>query len=149
MVAGGAAAPVGFAPGEVIAVDSAPIIYYLEDHPRHAPRFAPLFEAADAGAVEIVISAITVAEVLSGPMAQGSELLVARYREALASTPHWTVYPVDVDLAADAARLRARYKLRLPDALQVATALKARADRFVTHDRRLKRVKELTVVGIA
>ena len=144
-----AAATVEFSPGEVIAIDSAPIIYYLEAHPRYARRFAPLFEAADEGRVDIVISAITVAEVLSGPLAQADELLAARYREALSATPHWTVYPVDVELAEDAARLRARYKLRLPDALQVATALKARADRFVTHDRRVKRVKELKVVGIA
>lgn len=133
----------------VVAVDSAPIIYYLEDHPRFALRFAAVFEAADAGVISIAISAITLTEVLSGPLARGNELLAARYREALATHPHWTVHPVDVGIAEDAARLRARYRLRLPDALQIATALRARAERFVTHDRRLKKVRELRVIGIA
>lgn len=134
--------------GAVVAVDSAPIIYYLEDHPRFASRFAGLFEAADAGRVSIAISTITLAEVLSGPLARGNEVLGARYRETLTGHPHWTVHPVDVSVAEDAARLRARYRLRLPDALQIATALRAHADRFVTHDRRLKKVRELQVIGL-
>ena len=57
--------------------------------------------------------------------------------------------PLDAELAEDAARLRSRYRLRLPDAIQVATAIRGRADVFVTHDRRLRRVKELNVVGPA
>jgi hypothetical protein len=30
-----------------VLVDSAPIIYTLEDHPRFAARFHPIFEALD------------------------------------------------------------------------------------------------------
>lgn len=148
MVSARTSAEPEFSAGEIVAVDSAPIIYYLEGHAVYAERFAPLFEAADAGHVEIVISTITIAEVLAGPLMRGNELLAARYREALLSTPHWTVLPVDAQVAEDAARLRVRYRIRLPDALQIATALSARADRFITHDRRLKRIEELRVVGI-
>lgn len=140
--------PLSVRDGSIVAVDSAPIIYFLENHPRFADRFAPIFSAADAGGIEIVISAITVAEVLAGPIARGQEAVVARYREALTAGAHWHVIPVDSAIAEDAARLRARYKLRLPDALQVATALRAGADTLVTHDRRLKRIRELTVIGL-
>jgi predicted nucleic acid-binding protein len=135
--------------GSIVAVDSAPIIYFLENHPRFSTRFAPIFSAADAGDIQIVISAITVAEILAGPITRGNDVLVARYREELTTSPNWSVYPVDAPLAEDAARLKARYKLRLPDAIQIATALRARADRFVTHDRRLKRIRELAVIGFS
>ncbi len=35
--------------GGTVTVDSAPIIYFLEGHPHFAPRYAPLFERAEAG----------------------------------------------------------------------------------------------------
>jgi hypothetical protein len=57
-------------PDSIVAIDSAPIIYFLEGHRRFAERFAPFFLTADAGEIEIVISAITAAEVLSDPIAR-------------------------------------------------------------------------------
>ena len=36
-------------PGGRVVVDSAPIIYLLEDDAVFAPRFAPFFERAEAG----------------------------------------------------------------------------------------------------
>ena len=66
--------------GSLRTFDSAPIIYFLEDHPRYAEHFAPAFDAVDAGRVQAVVSAITLAEVLSGPLAAGNEILAARYQ---------------------------------------------------------------------
>jgi len=135
--------------GSRVAVDSAPIIYFLEDHARFAPHFAPVFGAADAGRASILVSAVTIAEVLAGPISKGRDAETSRLRAALTGSPNWTVVPLDAELAEDAARLRFRYRLRLPDAIQVATAIQGRVDLFVTHDRRLRRVKELNVVGPA
>ncbi len=42
--------------------------------------------------------------------------------------------------------LRARYGLRSPDAIQVATAVHQRADSFVTNDAGLRRIKEIQVM---
>ncbi|WP_404987325.1 type II toxin-antitoxin system VapC family toxin [Candidatus Hadarchaeum sp.] len=53
---------------------------------------------------------------------------------------------MDAAIAERAADLRARYGLRTPDALQVATALHAGATAFLTNDARLKAVRELEVV---
>jgi predicted nucleic acid-binding protein len=130
----------------VLVVDTAPIIYWLEGHPRFAERFAAVFQAAESGAAAIVISAVTLAEVLAGPLRAGNELLTAQYREALTRSPGWQVMPVDVDVAVEAARIRAAYRLRLPDAIQVATAVRAGAAALVTHDRALRRVRGLRVV---
>ena len=131
----------------VLAVDTAPIIYWLEGHPRLADRFAPVFEGAESGAVQVVISTVTLAEVLAGPLRNGNEILTAQYREALTRSAGWQVMPLDVEVAVEAARIRAAYRLRLPDAIQVATAIRAGAAALVTHDRALRRVRGLRIVG--
>jgi predicted nucleic acid-binding protein len=94
-----------------------------------------------------VISTVTLAEVLAGPLRAGNELLTAQYREALTRSLGWQVMPLDVDTAVQAARVRTAYRLRLPDAIQVATAIRTGAAALVTHDRALRRVRGLKVVG--
>lgn len=121
-------------PGRVV-VDSAPIIYLLEDDAVFAPRFAPFFERAEAGGHELMISTVTLAEVLTGPLRAGNERLAARYRSVLTTPPAWRLVELTVAIAHRAARIRARSRLRLPDAVQVATALETSSIGLVTHDR--------------
>ena len=142
----------GIPRGAVITLDTAPIIYFLQDHPVFAPLFAPVFEAADRGDLGIVISAVTLAEVLTGPLQAKNEVLTARYRETLTRSPGWELWPVDEEVAATAARFRAEYKFRTPDAIQVATAIASRSHALVTNDRRLRKVRGILVLvphGIA
>ena len=118
-----------------ITVDSAPIIYVLEDHPEFAPRYARLFERAEAGNHELVISTVTLTEILTGPLRAGDEELADRYRSTLTSLPTWRAVDLSPAIAHRAARIRARSGLRLPDAVQLATALETASVAFVTHDR--------------
>ena len=39
----------GIGSGDLVLVDSAPLIYLLDDHPEFAPRFEGLFEAYEQG----------------------------------------------------------------------------------------------------
>jgi predicted nucleic acid-binding protein len=64
-------------------VDTAPWIFLLEDHPEFAARFLGLFEAADRGDIDIALSTITLAEVLSGPLKAGQVALARRYESLL------------------------------------------------------------------
>ena len=132
--------------GALITLDTAPIIYFLQDHPIFAPLVAPIFEAADRGELGIVISAVTLAEVLTGPLQAKNEVLAARYRETLTRSPGWELWPVDEEVAATAARFRAEYKLRTPDAIQIATAIASRSHAFVTNDKRLRKVRGILVL---
>ena len=132
--------------GAVVTLDTAPIIYYFQDHPVYAPLFAPVFEAADRGDLNIVISAVSLTEVLTGPLQANNEALTARYRETLTRSPGWELRPVDEEVAASAARLRAEYKLRTPDAIQVATAIASRSHALITNDRRLRKVVGILVL---
>lgn len=134
--------------GASITVDSAPIIYFLQDHPTFAPRFSPLFDAASDGRITLAISTITVAEIMAGPLAAGNDILAGQYREVLCRSPGWQSIAVDEQVAAEAARLRARYRLRLPDAIQVATAIATRSWALATHDSALAKVKDIRVLGV-
>ncbi len=133
--------------GAVVLVDSAPIIYFLENHRTLAPRYLHLFTRAAEGELEIAISTITIAEVLSGPAAAGNELLLEKYRGALVHGVGWRVVEVSEALAVSAARLRAKYRLKLPDAIQLATAVFIGAYALVTHDRDFKSVKDVRILS--
>lgn len=53
---------------------------------------------------------------------------------------------IDDTTASSAASLRARYQLKTPDALDVATAIEMGCDAFLTNDAGIKRVTELHVL---
>lgn len=129
--------------GGRVLVDSAPIIYVLEANARLAAHFAPLFERHARGEIALAITTITLAEVLAGPLAAGKEALAKRYRATLET---WQVVDLDSDIAESAARMRAAYRLNLPDAVQLASAVAINACALVTHDRDFSRVSELPVL---
>lgn len=128
----------------LLLLDTAPIIYCLESNARYAARFQPLFERHAAGEFRFAVTTITVAEVLAGPLQAGDEALTRRYRAVLES---WRCVELDVEIAESAARLRATLRLKLPDAVQAASALAINAAALVTHDRDFSRVKPLRVIS--
>jgi predicted nucleic acid-binding protein len=130
--------------GALVLVDTAPIIYTLEGHRRFAARFEPLFRRHGAGEIVLAVTTVTIAEVLTGPMKAGEEALARRCRAALGA---WMVVDFTSDIAECAARLRGRYGLKPPDAIQLASALAINADALVTHDRDFDRVTGIQVLA--
>jgi len=128
----------------LVLLDTAPIIYCLEDHVELAPRFLPLFEAHRNGDLRFAVTTITLAEVMTGPLQAQDEAVARRYRAILES---WQVVDLDSSIAESAARLRASLRLKLPDAVQAASALAINADALVTHDRDFSRLKSLRVIS--
>lgn len=126
-----------------LLVDTAPFIYILESHPKFADQFVGLFEAAAAGKLNIALSTITLAEVLTGPFKAGQTALAKRYEKALSG---YTLISVTPPIAALAAQLRVQYRLKLPDAIQLATALDVGATAFVTHDRDFSQVTGMKIL---
>jgi len=121
-------------PNSLIAIDSAPLIHWLVEHPRWGGAYAGLFEGIAEGRWRGQISAVTLAEVLTGPLAQGREQLAERYEAILGDPANLALVSLTPAIAMGAARLRARYRLRLPDAIQLATALHGGAVALVSHD---------------
>jgi len=128
----------------LVLIDSAPVIYLLEGHPKFGPRFKPLFEAHASGRLRFAVTTISIAEILTGPLQAGDDALARRYRAILEA---WQTIALDVDIAESAARLRASLRLKLADAIQAASALAINADALVTHNRDFSRVHSLRIIS--
>jgi predicted nucleic acid-binding protein len=129
--------------GALLLMDSAPIVYFLEAHPKLAKVFKPLFERHAAGELHFAVTTVSIAEVLTGPLQSGNEALAERFRTILES---WQVVDLTADIAESAARLRASLRLKLPDAVQAASAIATGADALVTYGRDFSRVQSLRVL---
>ena len=136
-------------PAGTIALDTVAFIYYIEDHPRFARALHPLFHDADTGERLLITSALTLLEVLVGPLRSGNGELAARYEAILTRSPGLTLVEIDHTQLRSAAQLRALTNIRTPDALQLAAALNQRAAALVTNDRRLPEIPGLPIVQLA
>jgi predicted nucleic acid-binding protein len=130
-----------------LGLDTAVFIYHLEAHPRYLSLTQELLTGVQSGRWSAITSIVTLMEVTVRPW-QLNRMAVAReYEVLLAHFPHLLLAEVTRDVARRAAQLRAHYRLRPADALQVATALIYGATAFVTNDRLLARLtSDLEVV---
>jgi predicted nucleic acid-binding protein len=67
----------------------------------------------------------------------------------LVNSPSVLFYPIDETIADQAANIRAPYEVTLLDAFQIATAISAGCDSFLTNDVELKRVTEIPILPVS
>jgi predicted nucleic acid-binding protein len=119
------------------------LIYYIEENQRHSKILDPLFLTNSKGKFLFQTSVITLLEVLVLPMRQKEHQLVEQYQNILCNSPTIEIFDLNIEIAKTAAGIRAKYGLKTPDSIQVATAVYTSADYFLTNDIRLKAVKEI------
>lgn len=129
-----------------LGLDTAPIIYLIERHPRYAPLVAATFRRMLARGLRGVTSTTTLAEVLVQPIKRGDAALANTYYRFLVHSDYLDTLPITESVAARSAALRAAYNLKLPDALQLAVAREAGCEAFLTNDLTLRRVTELRIL---
>ena len=129
-----------------LGFDTAPIIYFVEAHPKYGPVMLEIVRRVDAGGLTGVTSVITLIEVLTHPMKHGSVKLQAEYKDLLVNTAFFETVDIDSEIAVLAASLRARHNLRTPDAVQIAASINGGCEAFLTNDAGLRRVTELRVI---
>jgi predicted nucleic acid-binding protein len=134
--------------GRRVAVDTVAFIYLIEEHPKYWPLVRSLFQDADKGRREIVTSALTLLEVLVIPYRVGDLALAERYEAVLTQSRNVHLVDVDAHQLRAAAQLRAAFRFRTPDALQVAAALSRRCTTLITNDRDLPAIPGLEIVQL-
>ena len=132
--------------GAVVGLDTAPVIYYIEENEDYLGAVQPFFEALDKSAFQVVTSTLTLMEALVHPVRRGDVELADQYRDILLNSDGLKTVAVTHAIAEIAAQLRARYVIRTPDAIQVATAIHQGATFFLTNDSRLSVISELQVL---
>ena len=135
-------------PGPV-GLDTAIFIYLIERHPTYEPLLVPLFQSLNEGALEACTSSITLLELLVKPYRSGDAELAARYEAFLTQSRGLTLLSPDRQILHTAAHLRAARQVKTPDALQLATALRAGCTAFLTNDRRLPTLPRLRIVQLS
>jgi predicted nucleic acid-binding protein len=128
--------------------DSMLFIYWIEDHPKYAPRLARILEKMRERDDTLCTSTFTVGEVLSGAYKRNDSILVARIRELFAD-PEIETMPFTTATADTYASIRARLGLSPADAIHLASAAEASTDVFLTNDNALvgKRVPGIQFVA--
>lgn len=132
-----------------VGIDTAIFIYFIEEDTRYISTVAPLFEAADAGGIEIVTSALTLLEVLIVSYRAGNLALAERYEALLTRGRGIRLIDLSRDHLRRAAQLRASMGVRTPDALQLAAAHSVSCTFFVTNDRRLPSGPDLKILQLS
>jgi predicted nucleic acid-binding protein len=127
-------------------LDTAPVIYYIERNPQYFALVSVVFNYIVNSRAVGVVSPITLAECLVLPAQLGQTQLQQHFIELLTETDRIEFIEIDQTIALQAAQIRARYKLQLPDAFQVAVALAVGCEAFLTNDVIFRRVTELQVL---
>lgn len=127
-------------------LDTAPVIYFVERNPHFVNLVDPIFARLEND-ITAVVSPITLAECLIHPLRLGLTNLQQAFVDVMQQEE---VIFVDINsyVAKEASRIRVHYNLQLPDALQIAAALIAECQAFLTNDEALKRVTELRVLVV-
>ncbi len=81
-------------------------------------------------------------------MRLGKEDLAVRYHELLTKSQNTEIIELTSSIASKAALMRARYNLKTPDSIQIATALEYGADYFLTNDHKLTGIPDISVVTL-
>ena len=132
--------------GQIVGLDTAPLIYFIEENPTYLERTDVFFEAMVRGEFRVVTSVVSLLEVLIYPLRQGNTTLAQQYRDILFNEEGLSTIPVSPGIAEAAAQLRAVHNLRSLDAIQMATAITEGAAFFLTNDARLPSLPGLEVL---
>ena len=135
--------------GKKLFLDTAPVIYYVENHPQYDSLVKYVFDGIDSGLLSAVTSPITLSECLVYPYRLGLTELQQDFIDLIVSGINVEFIQIDELIAKQASQLRARYNLALLDSLQISVAIVSQCDIFLTNDIQLKRVKELTILVLS
>ncbi|MEA3417283.1 MAG: type II toxin-antitoxin system VapC family toxin [Thermodesulfobacteriota bacterium] len=129
-----------------MCIDTVPFIYFIEKDPKYLNIVRQIFAEIDVGKIDAITSTITLLEVLVLPFKTKNESLAEKYRKILLYAEGLTTFEIFHEVSELSAKLRAKYSIRTPDAIQIAVGIIYGADTFLTNDSSLKKVEDIRVV---
>lgn len=128
------------------AIDANLLIYFFDnDHPLH-PIVVEMFHAAEESELKVSGSELLVAELLTYSKLSDS---AARDIEGRLKLLPISYHPVSLEIFVLAAALRRQHpSLKLNDAIHVAAAVEAKANRFITNDKNIIKLKKIDSLDI-
>ncbi|MCD6398088.1 MAG: PIN domain-containing protein [Spirochaetaceae bacterium] len=133
---------------QVVGLDTMIFIYSMEARKPYIPFLRSIFNYIEGGFVKGVTSAITLLEILVKPIKDQNITAIKDYKFLLNNFPNLKMVNIDPGIAERGAELRAKYGIRTPDALQVASAIENQATIFISNDNKLKKIKEIGIIAL-
>jgi predicted nucleic acid-binding protein len=118
----------------------------LKKNPKYLGLLRPFFDEINAGKIDAITSTITLLEVLVLPFKTKNESLAGKYRDILLHAEGLTTFEIFHEVSELSSKLRAKYSIRTPDAIQIAVGIIYGANAFLTNDSSLKKVRDIRVV---
>lgn len=134
-----------FPRGSRVYLDTAPIIYGVEEHEVYWPILQPLWVLLENGEIEVVTSELTVLETLVLPLRNQDTELITGY-ETLLTASKVELIPITVSLLRAAAELRANQNFKTPDAIHATTAALSKCDYLISNDDGFRRLTTIDVM---
>lgn len=144
MVAPGAARRANFKGHHRVLIDTNIWLYHLEGNAEFGAAASELISAVEQGVIEGVVSELTLLELQVRPLRLRRQDIADHYEILLDHFPHLVLAPIIRDILTLAAALRAKYNLKTPDAIVLATGIRHGATLAVSNDQQWQRVAELT-----
>lgn len=117
-----------------VLIDTSIWIYHFEQHPELGAAASRIIESLEEGEYRGVASELTMLELTVRPLQLGRQDVADDYEVLLDYFPNFELQPISREILLEAAALRARQRLRTPDAIQIASGLRAGATLAVTND---------------
>jgi predicted nucleic acid-binding protein len=130
-----------------IALDTNAFISVFAQEPLGEKVTLIIEAAADHKTHEIITSVLAFSECVVRPYREGNWIALDQVK-LMFQMPNLTVYPVNEVVAEEAARLRAVYNLKTPDAIIIATAIIYKADVLITNDYKLSNITEIPLIKL-
>ena len=73
--------------GKIVGLDTAPLIYFIEQNPNYLKIVREFFQAMERGEFQVVTSTLTLTEVLVHPLRNGYIELAQQYQDILMNYP--------------------------------------------------------------
>jgi predicted nucleic acid-binding protein len=131
---------------QIIGLDTSVFIFEVEESRKYIEIVHPIFRWLEEPESCGVTSAVSMLELLVHPYRRFDVDTVNKFYALLSTYPnlHWVDFTLPV--ADAAARLRADFNLKTPNAIQAASALAAQATGFISNDTVFKRLDNLDVL---
>jgi predicted nucleic acid-binding protein len=133
-----------------IFLDTAPVIYFIEAHDQFGPLVKQVVELMNRNRIQGFTSVLTLSEVLTKPVETGNDELAEKFKAYLKNGSNLTLLPITETVGETAGVLRGKYpQLKTVDAVQIAAALNAEADAFLTNDKKLSGINEIKILVLS
>lgn len=131
-----------------IFIDTAPIIYFLENHTTYGSKMLNIINTCLDNNIMILMSVLGCGEYLTIPYRDNKQTKINNF-EHFIDDLNIQVFEINMDIMKIAAKLRAKYtSIKMPDAIQLATAINTKCDIFLHNDFQLRQIDEIKTVLI-